>query len=359
MGRLPRIGSGDVHTDDGVNCGVCVVDAIRGVAEGGNVQQRRVVFLVFDDFQALDLVGPYEVFRGAGEYLCQVVASRPGSVRSDSGLPIGAESGIDEVDPRSVDTLVVVGGPGVETACADTRLMRWLRAAARARRVASVCTGAFLLAAAGLLDGKRVTTHWAFTAQLAREYPRVHVDRDPIFVHDGNIWSSAGVTAGMDLALALVEDDLGRPTALELARYLVLFLRRPGGQTQFSTALWRPQPATDPIRAAVAAIHAEPGARHGIGDLATRSGLSPRHFQRRFTAELGIGPSGYVEQVRIEAAQTALIDGDPVDAVARRCGFGTAESLRRAFHRRLGVSPSDYRDRFRSTALPAQPTPAV
>ncbi|NKY57872.1 helix-turn-helix domain-containing protein [Nocardia flavorosea] len=317
------------------------------------MQQRRVVFVVFDDFQALDLVGPYEVFRGSGEYDCQIVASRPGCVRSDSGLPVGVDCSVEDVDPVTVDTLVVVGGPGVEAARDEPRLMQWIRSAAGARRVASVCTGAFLLAAAGLLDGKRVTTHWAFTAQLAREYPRVGVDRDPIFVHDGNIWSSAGVTAGMDLALALVEDDLGRRAALELARYLVLFLRRPGGQTQYSTALWRPQPATDPVRAAVAAIHAEPGARHSIGDLAARSGLSPRHFQRRFTAELGVGPAAYVEQVRIEAAQTALIDGDPVGAVARRCGFGTAESLRRAFHRRLGVSPADYRDRFRSTTATA------
>nr|WP_280425631.1 GlxA family transcriptional regulator [Nocardia carnea] len=330
-----------------------VVDAIRGTAEGGDVQQRRVVFVVFDDFQALDLVGPYEVFQGAGEYDCKVVASRSGCIRSDSGLPIGVDCGVDAVDPATVDTLIVVGGPGVEPACDDARLMQWVRNAAGARRVASVCTGAFLLAAAGVLDGKRVTTHWAFTDRLAREYPRVGVDRDPIFVHDGNIWSSAGVTAGMDLALALVEDDLGRRVALELARYLVLFLRRPGGQTQFSTALWRPQPATDPVRAAVTAIHGEPGARHSIDELAARSGLSPRHFQRRFTAELGVGPATYVEQVRIEAAQTALVDGTPVDVVARRCGFGTAESLRRAFHRRLGISPSDYRDRFRSTSATA------
>jgi transcriptional regulator GlxA family with amidase domain len=322
-------------------------------AEAEKVQQRRVVFVVFDDFQALDLVGPYEVFQGAGEYVCQVLATRAGSARSDSGLPVGVDYGVDDIDPLSVDTLVIVGGPGVDTARDDTHLMRWIgEAAARARRVASVCTGAYLLAAAGVLDGKRITTHWAYTEQLAREFPRITVERDPIFVHDGRVWSSAGVTAGMDLALALVEDDLGRQVALNLARYLVLFLRRPGGQTQFSTALWRAQPATDPIRVAVAAIHAEPGARHGIDELATRSGLSPRHLQRRFTAELGVPPAAYVEQVRIEAAQRALLDGDPVEAIARRCGFGTAESLRRAFHRRLGVAPADYRDRFRSVSAP-------
>ncbi|MEU4312057.1 DJ-1/PfpI family protein [Nocardia sp. NPDC024068] len=321
------------------------------------MQQRRVAFVIFDDFQALDLVGPHEVFQGTGHYLCTVVATRPGPVRSDNGLPIGAEYGVDDIDPATVDTVVVVGGPGTDAACADPRLMAWIRtAASHARRVASVCTGAFLLAAAGVLDGRRATTHWAFTERLAREYPRVTVDRDPIFVRDRHIWSSAGVTAGMDLALALVEDDLGRQTALMVARYLVLFLRRPGGQTQFGTALWHAQPSTDPIRAAVTAIHADPGGRHGIGDLAGRSGLSARHFQRRFTAELTMSPTAYVEQVRVEAAQRLLVEDHPVDVVARRCGFGTAESLRRAFHRRLGVAPSEYRDRFRSATDVGEPT---
>ncbi|MEV0389693.1 helix-turn-helix domain-containing protein [Nonomuraea sp. NPDC050643] len=218
----------------------------------------------------------------------------------------------------------------------------------------SVCSGAFLLAAAGLLDGRRVTTHWARTRRLAREYPAVTVDGDPIFVRDGHVWSSAGVTAGMDLALALVEDDLGREVALTVARHLVMFLRRPGGQSQFSVALWSAQPATDPVRAAVAAIHADPGARHGIGDLAAHAGLSPRHLQRRFTAELGVPPGSYVERVRVEAARCALAESDdPVEVIARRCGFGTAETLRRTFHRRVGVAPSDYRDRFHSTASPA------
>ncbi|MBF6327920.1 GlxA family transcriptional regulator [Nocardia transvalensis] len=318
------------------------------------MQQRRVVFVIFDGFQALDLLGPHEVFQGTGGYQCQVVATRAGVVRCDSGLVIGAESGVDAVDPATVDTLVIVGGPGIDDARTDERLMDWLTAAAgHARRTASVCTGAFLLAAAGVLDGRRVATHWAYADQLAREYPAVTVDREPIFLRDGHVWSSAGVTAGIDLALALVEEDQGRETALTCARYLVMFLRRPGGQSQFSTALWRVQPSTDPIRVAVAAIHADPGARHSIGDLAARSGLSPRHLQRRFTAELGTPPGAYIEQVRVEAAQRALAEGDSIDTIARRCGFGSAESLRRAFHRRLGLAPSDYRDRFRSTSTAA------
>ncbi|GGK90834.1 GlxA family transcriptional regulator [Nocardia jinanensis] len=317
------------------------------------MQQPRVVFVLFDDFQALDFVGPHEVFRGTGHYDCRVVATRARPVRTDSGLLIAAEHRLDEVDPATVDTLVVVGGPGVDAAARDPVLVEWIRStASHARRVTSVCTGAFLLAAAGVLNGRRVTTHWAFAEQLSQEYPAVIVDSEPIFVRDGQVWSSAGVTSGIDMALALVEEDRGRQVALTIARYLVMFLRRPGGQTQFSTALWRAQPATDPIRAVVSAIHADPGARHSIDDLAARAGLSPRHLQRRFTAELGTAPAAYVEQVRVEAAQRDLLDGDSVEQIARRCGFGTAESLRRAFHRRLGVAPSDYRDRFRSVGTP-------
>ncbi|WP_043618925.1 GlxA family transcriptional regulator [Nonomuraea candida] len=321
------------------------------------MNQRRVVFVVFDGFQALDLAGPHEVFqqaaRRAGGYSCEVVAPLPGLVRAESGLPVHAGHGVATLAPDGVDTLVVTGGSGVYAVRHDPALTGWVAAAgATARRVASVCTGAFLLAAAGLLDGRRVTTHWGRAGRLAEEHPGVTVDSDPIFIRDGRVWSSAGVTAGMDLALALVEDDLGGDVALAVARQLVLFLRRPGSQSQFSVPLWTAQPSTDPIRAAVAAIHADPGARHDIQDLAAHAGLSPRHLQRRFTAELGVPPGSYVERVRVEAAQRALAQSDdPVEVIARRCGFGTAETLRRTFHRRVGVAPSDYRDRFHSTAM--------
>jgi transcriptional regulator GlxA family with amidase domain len=318
------------------------------------VPQRRIAFVIFDGFQALDLAGPHEVFQHAGRlaggYECQLVAPRAGLVRSASGLPVHAAHGLAGPDAAGIDTLVVAGGPGAARACHDPALVRRLaQAGAQARRVTSVCSGVFLLAAAGLATGRRVTTHWARADQLAREHPGLTVDCDPIFIRDGRVWTSAGVTAGMDLALALVEDDLGRATAHAVARELVLFLRRPGSQSQFSVPLWSAQPASDPIRAAVSAIHADPGARHDISELAARAGLSARHLQRRFTAELGIGPAAYVERVRIEAAQRALAEGgDPVGAIARRLGFGTAETLRRAFHRRVGVPPSDYRERFRS-----------
>ena len=319
------------------------------------MDQRRVVFVIFDGFQSLDLAGPHDVFQEAaglsGGYRCQIVASRRGPVRSGSGLQVCAEHGVADLHPGGIDTLVVTGGNGVVQASRDLALVSWVAAAAAsARRVASVCTGVFLLAAAGLVTGRTVTTHWARAKRLAREYPELDVDCDPIFIKDGRIWTSAGVTAGMDLALALVEDDLGRDVAHQVAQNMVLFLRRPGSQSQFSLPLWSAQPRTDPIRAVLSAIHTDPGARHSIADLAGHAGLSPRHLQRRFTAEIGSPPAAYVERVRIEAAQRALTDtDDPVATVARRYGFGTAETLRRAFHRNTSVAPSDYRDRFRST----------
>jgi transcriptional regulator GlxA family with amidase domain len=323
------------------------------------VTAQRIVFMIFDGLQPLDLVGPHEVFSYArvlspdAGYVCQVAANVAGPVRAASGLLLHAEYSVAELDPTGVDTVVAVGGSGVDLARHDRALVDWLVEAGRtARRITSVCSGVFLLAAAGLVDGRRVTSHWSRAEQLVAEHPEVVVDCDPIFIRDGRVWTSAGVTAGMDLALALVEDDLGAEVAQGVARELVLFLRRPGSQSQFSVPLWSTQPATDPIRAAVSAVHADPGARHGITDLAAHARLSPRHLQRRFAAELGVPPAGYVEQVRVEAARRALVDGDdPLHAIARRCGFGTAETLRRVFQRRLGVAPSDYRDRFRLTPL--------
>ncbi|MBO1332268.1 GlxA family transcriptional regulator [Streptomyces sp. VRA16 Mangrove soil] len=322
--------------------------------------QRRIAFVIFDGFQSLDLVGPYEVFQYAsrlgGGYACEVVAPAAGRVRSRSGLHLVADHAVAGRDPAGVDTLVVAGGRGVDQAREDPELVGWVReAAAGARRVASVCSGVFLLAAAGLLEGRRVTTHWARERQLVAEHPEIEADCGPIFIRDGHIWTSAGVTAGMDLALALVEDDLGRDVAHAVARELVLFLRRPGNQAQFSVALATRAPDTDPVRAAVAAIHADPGAPHTVSDLATHAALSPRHLQRRFTAEVGVTPAAYVERVRVEAAQRSLAEGDePVEAIARRHGFGTAETLRRTFHRRLAVAPSEYRARFRSTSASAE-----
>ncbi|SDT61745.1 GlxA family transcriptional regulator [Jiangella sp. DSM 45060] len=318
-----------------------------------------VTFVVFENFDTVDLAGPVEVFGEAG-YDLRIVAPAKGPVTSDAGLSVNPDHSVRTADPRDVDTLLVVGGAGVHAAQQDTRLVRWVAdAAASAGRVASVCSGTFLLAEAGVLDGHRVTTHWRKADRLAAEYPAITVDSDPIFIREGRIWTSAGVSAGMDLALAMVEDDLGPHASLAAARELNLFLRRPGSQSQFSVPLWSTPPRDDIMRRVVDAIHANPGDPHGIADLANVAGLSPRHLQRRFTQEVGMTPAAYVERVRVEAAQRDLSErDDPVEAIAHRHGFGTAETLRRTFHRVVGTSPTDYRARFTTTAAPTPPTPA-
>ena len=234
----------------------------------------------------------------------------------------------------------------------DEALVGWVReAAARSRRVASVCTGAFLLARAGLLDGRRATTHWASCADLAKRYPAITVEPDPIFVRDGDVYSSAGVTAGMDLALALVEEDLGREVALEAARWLVVFLKRPGGQAQFSAQLAAQTADRAPLRELQAWIPDHLDERPVGGGARPPRRMSDRNFARAFRRETGVTPAAYVEAARVERARIALESGDlPVEEVARQAGFGTVETMRRAFSRRVGVSPADYRARFRTEA---------
>ena len=229
--------------------------------------------------------------------------------------------------------------------------MSWVRAAAkRSRRVCSVCTGAFILGAAGLLEDRRVTTHWASCDLLAEQYPSATVEPDQIYVRDGDLYTSAGVTAGMDLALALVEEDLGRATALEAARWLVMFVKRPGGQSQFSAQLAAQTAEREPLRELQDWIAGNLDADLSVPALAARAHMSERNFARAFRKELGMTPAAYVETARVEAARIALESGDtPVEAVARGNGFGTVETMRRAFHRRLGVGPADYRARFKST----------
>uniref|UniRef100_A0A5Q5CBP9 Transcriptional regulator, AraC family n=1 Tax=Mycobacterium sp. (strain JLS) TaxID=164757 RepID=A0A5Q5CBP9_MYCSJ len=317
---------------------------------------RSVLIVGFPGIQALDLVGPFEVFTGASRYLAPdgrdgyhvTVGSLGGRpVTTGTGLTLAAEP-LPKPD-TPLDTLVLPGGQGTQTAVADTELIAWVRAAApHARRVVTVCTGAFLAAEAGLLDGCPATTHWAYADAFAKRYPAVAVDPDPIFIRSSpRVWTAAGVTAGIDLALALVEDDHGTEAAQTVARWLVMYLRRPGGQTQFAAPVWMPRAKRAPIRDVQEAIEAEPGGAHSIAELAQRAAMSPRHFTRVFSTEVGEAPGAYVERVRTEAARRQLEEtDDTVTAIAARCGFGTAETMRRNFIRRLGVSPDHYRKTF-------------
>jgi transcriptional regulator GlxA family with amidase domain len=322
------------------------------------MQARLVVILLFDGVQSLDVTGPLEVFAEAADYMAgrgpgadpgyRVVTASLGCrpVHTSSGLGLMPAQDLQDVCPAEVDTVVVPGGPGAH--CLSPQVAAWLRhCAPLARRVTSVCTGAFLLAEAGLLAGKRATTHWAFGADLARRFPDVIVETEPIFIRDGAIATSAGVTAGIDLALALVEEDIGRDAALAVARALVVYLRRPGGQAQFSAQLQAQAAQRAPLREVQQWISEHLGADLSVSALAARAGLSARQFARTFAAETGIPPGKHVAAVRLEAARRMLEDsGLGVEQVARACGYGTPEAMRRAFVHALGVPPSGYRNRF-------------
>lgn len=324
-----------------------------------------MVVVVFPGVQPLDAVGPFEVFAGAtraARALGQAGGYRV-TLASNEGQTIWSESGIGLhtaplPDSRErIDTVVLAGGSGTQTARRDEELIAWIREVApRCRRMTSVCTGAFLGAEAGLLDGRRVTTHWASAERLHTEFPSVLVDPDPIYVRDGKYWTSAGVTAGIDLALALVQEDFGVEVAQTVARWLVMFLHRPGGQTQFASPVWVRRAERSTVRAVQSLVEAAPGGDHRVPTLAAAAAMSVRHFTRVFTAEVGETPGRFVERVRLEAARVELeISNDTLDVIAARCGFGTAESLRRVTQRRLGVAPDSYRRRFRTVTQERTP----
>jgi transcriptional regulator GlxA family with amidase domain len=318
--------------------------------------KRSVVLLGYPGVQALDLVGPFEVFTGATLALAGQGNADDGYdiiIASPDGSPASTWNGMQIVaqplpqDP--VDTVLVPGGVGIDDLRRDAEVLAWIRrSATTARRVVSVCTGAFLIAEAGLLDGCRATTHWAFADRFATEFPSIAVDPDPIFVRSSpTVWTAAGVTAGIDLALSLVEDDYGTEIAQTVARWLVLYLRRPGGQTQFAAPVWAPRAKRAPIREVQEFIETEPGGAHSISELARRAAMSPRHFTRVFTDEVGEAPGSYVERIRTDAARRQLEEtDDTVTVIAARCGFGTAETMRRNFVRRVGISPDHYRRTF-------------
>ncbi|UXY31189.1 GlxA family transcriptional regulator [Streptomyces sp. HUAS TT20] len=313
--------------------------------------QRTVLVVLFDGVQSLDVTGPLEVFAGAeshipGSYRIRTASLDGAPVRTSSALTLVPDQSL--ADASEPHTLLVPGGQG--TRHPDPRLTDWLRRHGPcAERLVSVCTGAILLAEAGLLDGRRATTHWAYCGKLARDHPAVEVDPDPIYVRDGHVATSAGVTSGIDLALALVEEDLGRDLALSIARHLVVFLRRPGNQAQFSAQLAAQTARREPLREVQQWISEHPDGDLSVESLAARARLSPRHFARSFQAETGVTPGRYVDRVRLEHARRLLEDTtDGVEEISRASGYGTPEAMRRAFVKALGTAPAEYRRRFRT-----------
>jgi transcriptional regulator GlxA family with amidase domain len=316
---------------------------------------RIIEVLTFPAVQLLDVTGPVQVFAsandlvasagGAPPYRLKLVTQGHEGVTSSAGVALTA--GPLSQRSEALDTLLVAGGEGAEAAAENPVLVDWVRQrATQARRVASVCTGAFLLAAAGVLDGRRAATHWKYCARLAQRFPAVRVEPDPIFVCDGRVWTSAGVTAGIDLALALVEEDLGRSVALAVARYLVVFLKRPGGQAQFSAALAL-QVTDDRFGALNDWINGHLASDLSLSVLAVQAGMSERSFSRHYAQATGQTPARAIERLRVEAGRRLLSESrTPVKRIAQRCGFGSEETMRRSFLRLLAVTPQDYRSRF-------------
>jgi transcriptional regulator GlxA family with amidase domain len=317
-------------------------------------RSKTIMVLALPGVQLLDVSGPLDVFAeanvqaGRAAYDLLVAAAGPGPIRSSSGVRLMPDRVIDRDIAEAIDTLLVAGCPNAPDTPVDDLVVAWLRRhAPRARRFGSVCSGAFFLAAARLLDGKQVTTHWAVADRLAAEYPKITVNKDAIQVSDGKLRTAAGVTAGLDLALSLVEEDLGREIAMKVASQLVMFFKRPGGQMQFS----RKGEAAPAGRAALQELQrwvaANPGLEHTIASLAGRMELSPRHFARLFKSEVGMTPASWVEEARVSAARRLLEQGhEAPKQVAMHCGFADADTLRRAFARHVGVTPAEYRKRF-------------
>jgi transcriptional regulator GlxA family with amidase domain len=319
--------------------------------------QRRVVVLIYPGFQALDAVGPLEVLSGANEacrlagkpqaYRVELVAPEPGPQTCESGYAVIATAAYSALR-GPIDTLIVAGGSGSRLLRHDKMLQAWLRRTAkRVRRLCSVCSGALVLAEAGLLDGKRATTHWGRLDHLEQRYPRVRVERDPIFVRDGSVYTSAGVTAGIDLTLALVAEDVGAEVARAVARMLVVFLQRPGGQAQFSAHLSAAAPSEASFQDLQAYIADHPDRDLSVPALAARMAMSERNFARKFREQLGVSPAQYVLRARVESARIRLEKGkESIEAIAARCGFGTEETMRRSFQKIVRVAPRGYRARF-------------
>ena len=336
-----------------LGCGINVkVPTIPANRQERLPKSQRVIHFVCPGAKLLDVAGPLQVFRNTHEYTSNgsgyqplIASSRGGKITTDVGVALETRS-IQSLRIRPSDLIIIPGGAGIYTACEDAPTLRWLRSKSKTFRImASTCTGAFLLGAAGLLDGKRAVTHWEACERLQARFPRAHVEQNPIYIEDAGIWTSAGVTAGIDLALAIVEADYGRQASLGLAKNLVVNAQRPGGQAQFSTAL-RQQMGDS--RSDFASLHAwirsNLASDLGVEKLAEQAQMAPRSFHRAFSAAHGSTPARSVLMTRIEAAQGLLEESAKgVKEIALQCGFGTEEHMRRAFQRELQLSPTDYR----------------
>jgi transcriptional regulator GlxA family with amidase domain len=317
-----------------------------------------VTIFIYPGVRLIGVTGPMDVFAAANEfgarYRLRTVSVDGAAVTTSAGTRLNADLSVDEVRETG-DILVVPGGPEWDTLIMDDDLLETVRRLdGSARRTASVCTGAFLLAAAGLLDGRRVATHWRHSRRLALRFPAVQVEPDAIFVQDGRIMTSAGASAGIDLALALVEEHYGAEVARAVAKEMVVFMQRPGGQSQFSVRVRASHARQEMLRRVLDEVVENPDANHTLASMARSAGVSVRHMTRIFAEQVGTTPARYVEQVRLEAARAMLETGDdPLDAIARRTGFGSPESLRRAFVRNLGVTPGSFRASFRTTGVDA------
>ena len=330
---------------------------------------QRVAIFAFDHVQSLDVTGPAEVLAGAtmivpdGEgYDVDIVSLGGGIVSTQSAVAIDTIA-IAELTTGPIDTVIIPGGVGIRPLLSDPVALDGIAGLiARGTRLVTVCSGALLAAATGALDGHRVTTHWSRAATLAKHWPAVEVDADPIFIRSQppgarEVWTSAGVTAGIDLTLALVERDHSTDVAQAIARQFVMFLRRPGGQSQFAAPTWIRQAPAGPVQQAQELVVDDPGADHSVRELARRVGMSERHFVRTFSRDVGLSPARFVARVRVDSARQALeSSSDTVEVIAHRCGFGTAETMRRTLVRHIGVSPEAYRQRFRHPE-PTRPTP--
>jgi transcriptional regulator GlxA family with amidase domain len=314
-----------------------------------------VTFLVFDDVKMLDISGPAEVFAEANrlgaEYLLRYVSLAATNVTTSIGLPLHVDGGVDFLP--GTDTLIVPGSDDLPCRPIPAELVSAVQShRSQVRRIVAICTGAFLLAAAGLLDQRKATTHWQHTSRLAKSYPLVEVQPDSLFIVDRGVYTSAGVSAGIDLALALVEEDHGADLAREVARNLVLFMQRPGGQSQFSAPLAVKPPDNQPLRKLVELMSARPDLDYSSESLAAHVGFSPRQIARLFSSQLDTSPAKFIERIRLDRAKGLLAAGHSITKTAETSGFGSTETMRRTFNQRLGVSPSEYRARFQSTQAP-------